>query len=53
MKELKLPAAIKSIRGQWNVTDDLKVANVQKRDIYRAPTEPSWVSWAILCKMNF
>ena len=53
MKELKLPAAIKSIRGQWNVTDDLKVANVQKRDIYRAPTEPSWVSWAILCKMKF
>ena len=50
MKELTFPTDLQPLRGTWDVADDIRIANVQKRDIYRAPTEPSFVAWTILWK---
>lgn len=38
MTELNFPAGFKPVRGKWTVTGDIRVANIQKRDIYRAPS---------------
>ena len=50
MKDLTFPADLQPVQGTWDVTGDIRIANVQKRDIYLAPTEPSFVAWAILWK---
>jgi hypothetical protein len=50
MKHLTFPADLKTVRGDWITTPDIHITDVRQRDIYRAPEEPSYVSWAILWK---
>ena len=50
MKVLQFPAHLHARKGKWQTAGDIKISNVVKRDIYRSPLEPSYVSWAILWK---
>lgn len=50
MKNLIFPADIESLRGNWLITPDINVTDVRKHDIYYAPEDPSYVTWAILWK---
>lgn len=50
MKHLTFPEDLKALRGDWITAPDIVITDVRKRDIYRAPEEPSYVSWAILWK---
>ncbi len=51
MKPIDIRKGIKTFSGTWIIaSDQIEASNVQKRDIYRSPEEPSYVSWAILWK---
>ncbi len=50
MKHLTFPTILKGLRGEWVTVQDINVTDVRRHDIYQAPQEPSYVSWAILWK---
>ena len=50
MRTLRFPEDCSPAKGDWRTSTDITISNVQKRDIYRSPGEPSWVAWAILWK---
>lgn len=50
MNGVDLRKELKPVSGQWRTLDDLRVSDVQKKDVYRSSEEPSFVSWAILWK---
>ena len=51
MKLAEIRNQVMGQRGNWiTVSDQIDIHNVQKRNIYRADMEPSFVCWAILWK---
>ena len=36
--------------GDWRVSYDMDVLDLEQRDLYRSPEEPSWVEWVSLWK---
>jgi len=48
MNALRFPNDLQPRRGGWSTRADINVTNVEKRNIYFAPEEPSFVSWVIL-----
>ena len=51
MEKIDLRPNVNGLSGRWQkASDQIDIRHVRKRDIYRAPTEPSFVCWAILWK---
>ena len=48
MKFMDFPNDLNAQTGEWECTPDIRVSNIARRDIYRPPVEPGFVSWAIL-----
>ena len=48
--EIDLKARIVPQTGEWGLSEQINIWDVETKDIYRSPEEPSFVSWAILWK---
>ena len=48
MRFLSFPDDLNEQTGNWKCTPDIRVSNIARRDIYRPPVEPGFVSWANL-----
>jgi len=51
MKTIDIGKQTHGVSGRWRAaSDQLEINNIEKRNIYRSPEEPSFVCWPILWK---
>ena len=47
---MQLPEDLAPVRGTWRARPDLSVSDIERRNLYRSSSEPSFVAWAVLWK---